>query len=163
MFEPAHTNLEAEFLPLAVQVLHLLLQQQDIVCNDVLGQIRLHAAQLRQALSPVLQGDLVLLHTITQRSPQQTVRTPPSSPSALTLSQLVPTVLSLWTSSPFFFLPLSLSPFSLYFSPPSERGLKATGCKLGWGRGDCRGKVGVGDKGFGGSEGMSFEAKLFQT
>lgn len=163
MFEPAHTNLEAEFLPLAVQVLHLLLQQQDIVCNDVLGQIRLHAAQLRQALSPVLQGDLVLLHTITQRSPQQTVRTPPSSPSAFTLSQLVPTVLSLWTSSPFFFLPLSLSPFSLYFSPPSERGLKATGCKLGWGRGDCRGKVGVGDKGFGGSEGMSFEAKLFQT
>lgn len=59
------TNLQTQLLPLTVQVLHLLLQQQDVVCDDVLGQVRLHDAQLAQALSPVLQGVLVLLHTIT--------------------------------------------------------------------------------------------------
>lgn len=133
MFEPAHTNLEAEFLPLAVQVLHLLLQQQDIVCNDVLGQICLHAAQLRQALSPVLQGDLVLLHTITQRSPQQTVRTPPAlCTHSLTASPYCPLALDL---QPLFLSPsISITLFSLFLPAQRER-IKGHRLQAGLGEG----------------------------
>lgn len=123
------TNLEAEFLPLTVQVLHLLLQQQDIVGDDVLGQIRLHGAQLSQALSPVLQGVLVLLHTITHRLSQETVRDPPPQ---LAPSQLPPNV-SL-CPAPFSFSPPLCHSF-LSLSPRPERGLKAIGCRPGRGRG----------------------------
>lgn len=78
------TNLQTQLLPLTVQVLHLLLQQQDVVCDDVLGQVRLHGAQLAQALSPVLQGVLVLLHTITHRA--ATTKTVRDSPCSALLS-----------------------------------------------------------------------------
>lgn len=135
MFEPEHTNLEAEFLPLAVQVLHLLLQQQDIICNDVLGQIRLHAAQLRQALSPVLQGDLVLLHTITQRSPQQTVRDSPLlalCTHSLTASPYCPLTLDL---QPLFLSPsISITLFSLFLPAQRER-IKGHRLQAGLGEG----------------------------
>jgi len=46
--------LEAEFFPLTVQMVHLLLQEEDVISKDVLGQVRLHGAELGKTDGPVL-------------------------------------------------------------------------------------------------------------
>ncbi len=151
------TDLEAEFLPLTVQVLHLLLQHQHVVGDDVLGKIRLHGAQLRQALSPVLQTVLVLLHTITEQPSQQTVRDPLHSSLSHSYS-----LMSL-SGRPLSLSLLSLSLFSLFL--PAQKGLRATGCRPRLGEGWLwRWRGGVEDKGCDGSETMSWvQPNLFQT
>ncbi len=45
---------EAELFPLAVQMVHLLLQEEDVIGEDVLGQVRLHGAELGKTDGPVL-------------------------------------------------------------------------------------------------------------